>query len=159
MTRSTGTISVPILVDANVLVRLRDADSPEHANCMALYRAAANRQFDLRVCAQVLIEFWVVVTRPRAANGMGLLPIDADRDLRDFLTVFPVLSEPSDVLGRWHELVVQHGVVGKPAHDARLVALMDTHAVREVLTLNVADFSRYRQVTAITPGQLLARPV
>lgn len=125
-----------LLVDANVLVRLRDKASPFHDPCMALYRAVAARRTDVRICAQTLIEFWVVATRPVAANGMGLTPAEADVDVSDFLTVFELMPEPAGIARTWHELVVRFAVSGKPAHDARLVAFMQCHGIAEIVTLN-----------------------
>ena len=38
---------------------------------------------------------------------------------------------------------MRHGVVGSKVHDARLVAAMNVHGVRRILTFNTDDFTRY----------------
>jgi hypothetical protein len=104
----------------------------------------------------VLIEYWVVATRPKAVNGLGLSVPEANADVEDFLAAFPCLPEPPDIADRWRNLVNQHGVAGRPAHDTRLVALMEAHAVRELLTLNTSDFARYSQIATIAPSAYVA---
>jgi hypothetical protein len=53
--------------------------------------------------------------------------------------------------------VTAHSVSGKPAHDARLVAFMDGHGIRQLVTLNAGDFTRYGWIRALSPLELLAR--
>ncbi len=52
---------------------------------------------------------------------------------------------------RWLGLVEGHRVIGKQAHDARLVALMLEHEIRHIVTFNGADFVRYPEVRVIDP--------
>jgi predicted nucleic acid-binding protein len=109
----------------------------------------------LCLCAQTLIEFWVVATRPTANNGFGLTPSQVRADVDEFINLLPCLPEPPDVADRWLRLVTRYSVSGKPAHDARLVALMEAHGVRRLLTLNPGDFARYPNVECVSPNQLL----
>jgi hypothetical protein len=46
-----------------------------------------------------------------------------------------------------HRAVCRSGV---QVHDTRLVAAMLVHGVRHIFTLNVADFSRYGEITVVT---------
>jgi hypothetical protein len=48
------------------------------------------------------------------------------------------------------------GIQGVQVHGARLVALMQVHAVTHILTLNTADFSRYAGITAMDPASAIA---
>ena len=59
------------LIDTSVLVRVRDQDSADHAACAYFLRSLESVQHDKALCAQVLIEYWVVATRPRDVNGLG----------------------------------------------------------------------------------------
>ena len=43
----------------------------------------------------------------------------------------------------WKRLVLQHGITGARVHDARLVALMNVHRVRRILTFDRDDFTAY----------------
>jgi hypothetical protein len=49
-------------------------------------------------------------------------------------------------------LVVASGVLGKSAHDARLIAAMLAHGVTRLLTFNVADFNRFPGITVLDPN-------
>ena len=72
---------MPILVDTNILLRLRDPTDPDHDKCRrALEREMAQRH-SLSLCAQVLIEYWSAATRPAAQNGFGLSIVEARDDL------------------------------------------------------------------------------
>lgn len=49
-------------------------------------------------------------------------------------------------------------VVGKTAHDARLVAAMHAHGLTHLLTFNEPDFRRYAGIIVLTPAGVLAPP-
>jgi len=49
---------------------------------------------------------------------------------------------------------VQHSVLGVQVHDARLAASMIVHGVTNILTFNVADFSRFSELTALHPNNI-----
>ena len=119
---------------------------------LKLLREASHEVF---TCAQVLIEFWAVATRPRDVNGLGMTVADTDRELTDIEDLFDCLPEPPDAAKRWRELARKHSVQGRQAHDARIVALMLAHNVTHLLTLNTADFSRYPEITTVTPSESL----
>lgn len=67
---------------------------------------------------------------------------------------FPVLEDNPLVFENWLRLVSSHGVAGKQAHDARLIAVMQAHGLTTLLTFNTEDFSRYAGITAIHPDSL-----
>jgi predicted nucleic acid-binding protein len=50
---------------------------------------------------------------------------------------------------------VHHGVVGVKVHDARLVATMNVHGVRRLLTFNAGDFARY-EIEVVQPAAVLS---
>jgi predicted nucleic acid-binding protein len=65
-----------------------------------------------------------------------------------------LLPENDRVYREWRQIVVKHGVMGVQVHDARLAAAMYVHGVRHILTLNVADFSRFDGLMALHPGSV-----
>ena len=145
------------LVDTNVLLRRTDASSADNAVCSKAVEALLETGQDLCVCAQVLIEFWSVSTRPLEVNGLGL-PLDvACLQVTDFRETFTCLLELPDMAERWQAVAEKHSVLGKQAHDARVAALMLAHGVTHILTLNPTDFARYSDITAVTPLQILGR--
>jgi hypothetical protein len=68
---------------------------------------------------------------------------------------FELLAESAAVFAEWKRLAAVHGVVGKAAHDARLVAQMLVSQIPMVLTFNTNDFRRYRGITALAPNEFL----
>ena len=47
-------------------------------------------------------------------------------------------------------------VVGKSAHDARLVAAMEPHGLTHLLTFNLADFRRYSNIQLLDPAVVIS---
>lgn len=145
------------LLDTNVLLRWSDEDNPCHLECANAVEHIIRRDDRPCTCAQCLIEYWVVATRPREVNGLGLSIAEARVGLADVRGVFVCLPEPPDMADRWERIIADHEVQGKQAHDARLVALMLSHGVTHILTLNTADFARYPEITALTPAEILSK--
>ncbi|MEK7832647.1 MAG: hypothetical protein AAB401_16260 [Acidobacteriota bacterium] len=44
--------------------------------------------------------------------------------------------------------------MGKPAHDARIVAAMKVHGIAHLLTFNVGDFKRFPNITVVSPDEV-----
>lgn len=139
------------LVDSNVLLRLAE---PSHPMCSPAQEALIylrNLSEDLCILPQNLMEFWVVVTRPRASNGLGMEVDTATQELLKLKRLFILLPDTAEIFSVWEKLVTQHRVMGKPAHDARLVAAMKVHGVAQLLTFNTDDFKRYADIRAVDP--------
>ena len=88
------------------------------------------------VAPQSLYEYYAVASRPKDVNGLGRSPEDAARDVLRFRQSFTVLPDPPNLLDAWLELCREHGVSGKPAHDAYA-------RLHGIVTLNARDFARY----------------
>jgi predicted nucleic acid-binding protein len=146
---------VPILIDTNILVRTVDRDDPQYGLCLQALQIVMRSDDDPVICAQVLIEFWSVVTRPRAVNGMGLSASQAERYIEQTLRSFPCVIEPPDMADHWRDVVVRYDVTGKQAHDARLIALMNAHGINRLMTLNTAHFARYHEVESVSPSDVI----
>jgi predicted nucleic acid-binding protein len=145
-----------VLVDTNILLRAVDDSSAEHSvSAVALRRLSADGH-DPVMCAQVMIEFWSVATRPKPSNGLGFDLAHAARLLDDFTRSIRVLPEPPDMAARWRHLITTYTVISKQSHDARLAAVVDAYGFRNLLTLNVGDFRRYAEVTCFPPADVVA---
>lgn len=103
------------------------------------------------LCAQVLVEFWAVATRPKDVNGLGWSTTVATRAIAALREQFPLLEDRPDALDCWLELVSRCQVSGKRSHDARLAGLMHAHGVRQIVTFNTADFPADWGVEAVDP--------
>jgi predicted nucleic acid-binding protein len=140
------------LLDTNVLLRLVDAGSPQHAVAEAAIERLLAGGETVFISAQVLVEFWAVATRPEPANGLGWPTATTAEVIRALRDQFPLLHETPDVLDRWFELVDRFQVAGKHTHDARLAALLLVHGVRRLLTFNTTDFPPTWGVEATMPS-------
>ena len=63
-----------ILLDTNVVLRWLERGAREHAVVVEAIRRLTLQGTQLVLAPQVLIEFWVVATRPVEANGFGWDP-------------------------------------------------------------------------------------
>jgi predicted nucleic acid-binding protein len=139
------------LLDTNLLLRLADAQSPEHDVAEAAIEQLIAREETVFITFQVLVEFWAVATRPEEANGLGWPAAATSEAIRWLRDQFPMLNETPDVLDRWLELAGQFQVSGKHTHDARLAALHLVHGIGHLLTFNTSDFPRAWGVEAMSP--------
>ena len=129
------------LVDTSILLRL--ANSADRS-----YPVADRAVVELRVRGEMLhltprnlVEFRNVATRPAAVNGLGLTPAAAEAKATGLEALFPLLTETPDIYPAWKALVARVGVIGKQAHDARLVAVCHIYQVGQLLTFNTAHFA------------------
>jgi predicted nucleic acid-binding protein len=128
------------LVDTNILTAVRDEDYAKHGSVLRFLR-----EFEGEICIapQSLYEYWVVSTRPKEVNGLGLSTEETWNDIADFRQTFKTLIDPPELLDVWLALCRRFGVSGKPAHDARLAAYARCYGIETLVTLNARDFARY----------------
>jgi predicted nucleic acid-binding protein len=145
------------LVDTGILLRLLDRNDPQHPRIREALRMLKGRDERLITTSQNIAEFWNVSTRPATARGgYGLSCTETAQRTRILERLFTMAYETPATYLQWRELVVARGVMGVQVHDARLVAIMQVHGIKHILTLNVADFSRYSELVATTPDHLIA---
>lgn len=159
MTALTPPASVPnvapamlrrCLIDTNVLLRAADTQSAEHTTARAAVASWLATREELCIAPQNLIEFWAVATRPQAVNGLGWTPARCITEVQSLRATFLLLPDTPAILPQWERLVGQYSVQGTQAHDCRLVAVMLTHGVSEIMTFNAAHFRRYETAEGIT---------
>jgi predicted nucleic acid-binding protein len=141
------------LIDTNILLRLVQPRHPQSTIARRALDVLRSRAEPLCICHQNIVEFWVVTTRPISANGLGFSTERTHWEVGSILDFFLLLPE-SPLRSEWERLVVDYKVSGKNAHDARLVAAMLIHEVESILTFNVQDFVRYREIRAFDPKGL-----
>lgn len=142
------------LLDTNVLLRLVDRRAPEHKLCKQAVEQLRRRGDVLVLAPQVLVEFWVVATRPQGQNGFGWSTGETAGHVEKLRHLFQLLDEGPELFCRWFDLVRSAGVHGKRAHDARLAAFVLVHAIDVLLTLNVDDFAGLG-VSAVCPQEVV----
>jgi predicted nucleic acid-binding protein len=146
------------LLDTNILTRAAQPHHPMHQPAVDAVATLRQGGEILYLVPQNLYEFWVVATRPPGENGLGLDVAQAQTELNQLKAMFHILDETPTILPEWERLVGHYQVKGKNGHDARLVAAMIIHGIERLLTFNVADFRRYREITVISPESMLASP-
>lgn len=153
---------MPMFVDSGVLLRAVHRSDPYYLEVRGAIRLLLRTAEPVFTGLQQLAEFWNVCTRPPGMRGGFNLPLEeAARRLRRIERGVIVLTETPLTPGIWKALVQQHGVQGVQVHDARTVALMLTHSLTDLLTLNKADFVRYGSdgIRPATPTEFLASGV
>ena len=132
-----------VLVDTNVLLRRTQPNHEHHA--VAMESVARLLAANETVCftPQNISEFWNVVTRPVAHNGLGFSVSLVAGEVEKIERILTLLRDSPATYTEWKCLVIKHSVVGVKVHDTRLVAAMNVHGVGRILTFNVDDFARY----------------
>jgi predicted nucleic acid-binding protein len=144
------------LLDTNVVLRLANADDVQHEMVSeAVSRILAQEQ-ECCLVAQVLIEFWVVSTRPVEVNGLGWTAPYSEESIAQLLNRFPLLEDRPEIFTLWQQLVATNNIVGKRAHDVRITAAMLTHGITHLLTFNTQDFIQVPGITVAAPQSVMA---
>jgi predicted nucleic acid-binding protein len=145
------------LVDTNILLRISRKGDTQHELIDAALGTLASAKCPLYYTHQNIAELWNTMTRPATKNGFGLRVDEADREVRVIEAGMHLLPDNEAVYREWRRIIADHAVVGVQVHDARLAAAMRVHSVAHILTLNVADFTRYTGVRAIHPSEVVPR--
>ncbi|HEY7392059.1 MAG TPA: type II toxin-antitoxin system VapC family toxin [Bryobacteraceae bacterium] len=143
-----------ILADTNFLLRRTQPDHPSHLLAVESVAKLLASSEPVYFTFQNVAEFWNIATRPIVNNGLGFSSVLALEELEKIERFLAVLPDSPAVYAEWKRLVVRHGVLGSKVHDARLVATMNVHGIRRILTFNTADFSRY-DIEAVHPSTLM----
>lgn len=147
-----------ILIDANLLLRSAQPEHPQHGIARDALLQLKTNGHELMIVPQVIYEFWVVATRPVEVNGLGFSAEQAEAKTAANLALYSLYRDDEFLFDVWRSLVNLHGVIGKLAHDARLVAAMVRHGITHLVTFNDQDFSRFNEIAVIAPSSAQAFP-
>lgn len=143
-----------VFLDTGILLRWFDRSDPAHADIRSAITQLVRNGAELCTAPQNLAEFWNVSTRPVSARGGYGRAIEETRRRMAFIESRVELRyETAASHQRWKSLLLSHNLAGVSVHDARLVAIMNTCSIRHLLTLNTADFRRYKDIQPITPAE------
>jgi predicted nucleic acid-binding protein len=143
-----------VLVDTNVLLRRMQPDHEHHALAIDSVARLLAAGEEVYFTSQNISEFWNVMTRPAAANGLGFSPAFVLGEVRKIEMVLTLLQDSPAVYEEWKRLVAAYGVRGVKVHDARLAAIMNVHGIRRILTFNTGDFTRF-EIETIHPSAVI----
>ena len=139
-----------LFVDTNVLVYATNELSPWHGAANAALQNARQLGIELVVSTQVLREYLSAATRESHA-GCGIPVPDILENLHTFQREFTVVEDTRPVLAALENLLQNFSVAGKQVHDANIVATMQLHGIRHLLTNNGEDFARFSQLITVVP--------
>ena len=139
------------MLDTNVFLSATDQSRAEHRHALLVFNDLAGRGTTLYASGQVMREYLSVATRPIGSNGLGLKQADALANARAFRTRTTLLTEDSGVADRLLDLLDEIACGGKQVHDANIVATMLVHGIERLITINVADFTRFEDRITVMP--------
>ncbi|GAB4305731.1 MAG: hypothetical protein Fur0025_47800 [Oscillatoriaceae cyanobacterium] len=143
------------LLDTNVILRFINPKDVQHNLATDAISYLLTKGNECFLTSQVLIELWVVATRPVEVNGLGWNIAQTRTIVEQLLIRFPLLEESPDIFPNWLDLVTVNRVMGKRTHDMRLVAAMLVHEVTHILTFNPSDFAGTPGITIVLPQELV----
>jgi predicted nucleic acid-binding protein len=148
-----------ILVDTNIPLRIAQIGHPHRQPALDALQLLTLRDGEhFAIAPQSLYEMYVVLTRPASANGFGMTAQEAAAEIAATRSLFELLPETAQVYPAWEGLIAKHAILGKRAHDLRLVALMIQHRVAKLLTFNDADFKSFTEIEPLNPFDVLGTP-
>jgi predicted nucleic acid-binding protein len=142
------------LVDTNVLLRRIQPGQGQQAVAIESVARLVEAHEPVYFTLQNISEFWNVATRPLSSNGLGLSIERVQAEVGKIEQYLDLLPDSPEVYEEWRRLVVAQSVRGRMVHDAKLVATMNVHRVRRILTFDVGDFARY-DIEVIHPAALV----
>jgi len=142
------------LPDSNVILRFVQTTDPLYQTISQVIDQLQQKGERIVLVPQILVEFWVVATRPTNVNGLGMTTDEAKKELENLQELFTVLPENERIFDEWKRIVAKYQVSGKVAHDARIVAAMTVHKIENMLTLNPNDFKRFTEIKVVRPQDI-----
>lgn len=131
-----------LFVDTNILVYATDPRSPYRSEAVTALAQAWRSGFILVISTQILREYLAVTTRMNL--GDSDIPLAAIfENVRLFRRAFEVVDDKNTVLDHLLDLLASIPTAGRQIYDANIVATMQAHGIRTLLTHNTADFNRF----------------
>jgi predicted nucleic acid-binding protein len=146
-----------LLVDTNILVRSAQPTHPLHEAARNAVSNLLDADRPLYFTLQNICEFWNVATRPIEHNGLGYSIESTLTEIARIEGLLGVLPDAPEVYEEWKRLVSRYRITGTSVHDARLVAMMNVHGVREILTFDRGDFARYDEIAVVDPIEVASQ--
>ena len=139
-----------LFVDTNILVYANVTTAPEHHHAVACLTEIDAVGLEAWLSRQILREYLAVLSQPGITHSP--VPLSAlPQDIEDFESSFSIAEDGPTVTKALSNLLRRIPAAGKQIHDANIVATMQVHGVRRLLTHNGADFARYAVDITVLP--------
>jgi predicted nucleic acid-binding protein len=142
------------LLDTNILLRASDRASPRYSLAVNSVASLIAQGHECVITPQVLIEFWLVATRPIDVNGLGWSVERTDSKINQLISQFALVEETETIFPQWLDLVTRYRIKGKRTHDARLMAVAIAESISHILTFNSKDFTKIKEITIVHPEDI-----
>lgn len=142
------------LLDINVVMRFCNPADLQHQLATDAISHLLMQSDECLLTPQVIVEFWVVATRPIQVNGLGWTVEQTRSTIDQLLDRFPLLEESPQIFPTWLNLVTTNKVMGKRTHDTRIIAAMLANGITHLLTFNPRDFTGISNITITHPQHL-----
>lgn len=142
-----------VLLDTNVLVHATIAQSPLFSKAQSAISRLKQSGAEIWISRRILKEYLAVLSRPQSLLVRGK-PIPASTlvaEARSFQNVYQVAEDTRQVTDELFALLLQHQIGGKQVHDANIVATMLVYGIKQIITENVGDFSRFSRLVEVLP--------
>jgi predicted nucleic acid-binding protein len=140
----------PVFVDTNILVYAAITSSPFYAEAFGQLDAFRQAGVELWISRQILREYLATLSRPQPYTP----PLPATTLMADvirFQSRFRIAEDGPTVTRNLLTLLTSIPIGGKQVHDANIVATMQAHGLRRLLTHNTADFARFAALIQVEP--------
>jgi predicted nucleic acid-binding protein len=144
------------LLDTNIVLRFSNPSDEQHELVVEAVATLLAQGDDCYLASQVLIEIWVVATRPTDVNGLGWSTGYVRKVIDELLERFPIAEEVPQVFLTWLDLVTDNDIKGKRTHDTRIIALMLAAEISHILTLDPHDFSGMSDIVVVHPQDIIS---
>ena len=134
-----------VMLDTNVLLAATDEGRAQHDQALRILNDWPGRGTTLYTSGQIMREYLAVATRPTEKSGLGMTLADALANVRAFRARTSLLAEDGKVADRLLTLLEDIACGGKQIHDANVVATMLVHGIDTIVTINLADFTRFER--------------
>lgn len=139
------------LLDTNIILRFSNPSDVQHVLVTEAVATLLAQGDECYLAPQVLVEAWVVATRPTGVNGLGWSTAYTREVVDELLKRFPLAEEVPQIFANWLDLVTVNDIKGKRTHDVRIIALMHAAKISHILTLNPSDFADVSDIVVVHP--------
>ena len=140
----------PLLVDTNILVYASVPQAPQHGPAVTAVRTHARAGTELWISRQIIREFLATLSRPQPFGRPVPGPLLAAQ-ARLLEREFAIAEDGPETTAHLLALIERTPMGGKQVHDANIVATMQAHGIRRLLTANTADFARFAGLITVVP--------
>ncbi|MBI3944156.1 MAG: PIN domain-containing protein [Chloroflexi bacterium] len=139
-----------LFADTNILIYATNTLSPWYDLATDVLEHARQNGINLVISPQIIREYLAAATRPNPAGEINSRD-EILENVQVFQSQFIMVEDNLQSLDILFELVRTIPVSGKQIHDANIAATMRAHGIRNLLTHNTADFTRFGDWITILP--------